>query len=391
MFSLLLAVIYTAFISLGLPDSLLGSAWPSMYPELGVPLSFAGIISMIISVGTIVSSLFSDLLTKKLETGRVTTLSVALTAGALLGFSFSDRFWLLCLFAVPYGLGAGSIDAALNNYVALHYSNRHMSWLHCMWGVGTIIGPYIMSFALTSGGDWNAGYRYVSYLQFALTLALVATLPLWKIKKSEADTSADAPAEKPPQALSPIRAFRIKGAKEVVIAFFCYCALEQTTMLWASSYMVLQNGISEEVAASCASIFFIGITVGRFLNGFIANKLRDETMIRLGLGLLTVGALVLLLPFGQATSIAGISLIGLGCAPVYPCIIHATPLRFGEEKSQAMIGIQMASAYLGTCFMPPLFGIIANHISVALLPIYLLVFASLTFFSHEILLKKTKN
>ncbi len=385
MIQLLLAVIYLAFISLGLPDSLLGSAWPTMYGELGVPISYAGILSMLIALGTIVSSLFSDFLTKKLGTGLLTAVSVAMTATALLGFSFCSSFWALCLLTIPYGLGAGSVDAALNNYVALHYSGRHMSWLHCMWGIGAVVGPYIMSFALTRGQGWDAGYRYVSFLQMGLTAILLASLPLWKKKQPQA-SDGETPAAKP---LSPLKAMRIRGAKEVMLAFFCYCALEATAMLWSSSYMMLQNGISEEEAAVCASIFFIGITVGRLLNGFIANKLRDETMIRIGQGILTAGILVLFLPFGQITSILGVSLIGFGCAPIYPCIIHSTPAHFGEEKSQAMIGIQMASAYVGSCFMPPVFGLIANHISASLFPVYLLLFAVLMLVAHEALVKKT--
>ncbi len=386
MVQLLLGIIYLAFISLGLPDSMLGSAWPSMYTELGVPVSFAGIISMIIALGTVVSSLASDTLVKKIGTGKLTAISVATTALALFGFSVSKSFWMLCLFAIPYGLGAGSVDAALNNFVALHYASRHMSWLHCMWGVGTIIGPNIMAFALTNGQGWDNGFLYVSLIQMALTAILIITVPLWKKKASQSTLQEESEVSKP---LPIIQVLRIKGAKEVLITFFCYCSLEATVMLWASSYMVLHNGMSEEKAASCASIFFIGITVGRLINGFLTYKLTDTKIIRLGQTLIVVGAVFLLIPLGQAMSIIALIIIGLGCAPIYPCIIHSTPTLFGAENSQAMIGVQMASAYLGTCLMPPVFGLIANYINVALFPIFILIFIFLMIFSHERLIKKT--
>ncbi len=391
MVQLLLAIIYLAFISLGLPDSVLGSAWPSMYGELGVPVSFAGIISMIIALGTVVSSLCSDMLTRKLGAGKITAISVAMTAFALLGFSFSNSFWMLCLLAIPYGLGAGSVDAALNNYVALHFASRHMSWLHCMWGVGTVIGPNIMSYALTGGQTWNAGYRYVSYIQMALTVILIISLPLWKKKTSMSLANDKESSEQEAKAISPLQAIRIKGAKEIMLTFFCYCGLEQTSMLWAGSYMVLHSGVSAEKAASYASVLFIGITVGRLLNGFLTFKFNDTQMIRIGQAFVIAGAVTLLLPFGQVTSLIGFILIGLGCAPIYPCIIHSTPDHFGADKSQAMIGIQMASAYVGTCIMPPVFGLIANHINVALLPIYLLMLIGVMIFVHERLVRKTAH
>lgn len=390
MISLLLSVIYLAFIGLGLPDSLLGAAWPTMFGEFNVPISYAGIISMIIAVGTVISSLFSDVLIKRIGAGAITAISVGMTAAALLGFSFSTRFWMLCLFAVPYGLGAGSVDATLNNYVALHYSSKHMSWLHCMWGVGTVIGPYVMSYALTGGMGWSAGYRYVSLIQMVLTVILIISLPLWK-KKIVKNTELHKVESKPVKTLSPLQTIKICGAKEVMLTFFCYCATEQTTMLWASSYMHLHNGISEEKAASLASIFFIGITFGRLINGFLMSKFTDTQMIRVGQALIVLGILMLFLPFGLATAITGIILIGLGCAPIYPCIIHSTPKHFGAERSQAMIGIQMASAYVGTCLMPPLFGLIANHISVALLPVYLLLITALMIFMYERLVRKNEK
>lgn len=389
MFQLLLVIIYISFISLGLPDSLLGSAWPSIYPELKVPVSYAGIISMIIALGTIVSSLQSDRLTRKLGTGKVTAFSVGMTAAALFGFSISHSFWMLCLWAVPYGLGAGSVDASLNNYVALHYESRHMSWLHCMWGVGATIGPYIMGFALTGGMTWNGGYRIISVLQIVLTILLAVSLPLWKGKKSADSSSENSQAQ--PRAFSIKSILRIPGAKEVMVCFFCYCAVEQTAALWASSYLTLYKGIPAETAARFAGMFFIGITVGRALSGFLTMKLNDVQMIRLGQGLIGAGVLIMLLPLGAGASLAGLIIIGLGCAPIYPCIIHSTPDRFGADRSQAIIGVQMASAYVGTCLMPPLFGLIANHVSVSLFPVYMLVILVLMTVMHELLTKKTMS
>ena len=389
MVHLLLAVIYLAFISLGLPDSLLGSAWPSMHLEFGVPVSYAGVISMIIALGTVVSSLQSDRLTRKLGAGMVTALSVLLTALALLGFSLSRSFFALCLLAIPYGLGAGSVDAALNNYVALNYASRHMSWLHCMWGVGTTVGPYVMEYALTGGQGWNAGYRYIAILQFALTLVIFVSLPLWK--KRAAQTRTEDAAADVGRALPLREIVRIPGAKDVMVAFFCYCAVEATTMLWASSYLALGRGVSAEAAAGYASLFFIGITVGRALNGFLTMRFSDAQMIRAGQALVALGALLLLLPLGTGAALAGLVVIGLGCAPIYPCIIHSTPERFGADRSQALIGVQMASAYVGNCLMPPLFGLIANHISISLLPVFLLLALTGMVLMHERLVRRAKG
>jgi fucose permease len=386
MVHLLLAIIYLAFISLGLPDALLGEAWPSMYPQFDVPVSYAGIISMIIALGTVVSSLQSDRLTKKLGTGKVTALSVLMTAMALFGFATSHSFGMLCLWAIPYGLGAGSVDASLNNYVALHYESRHMSWLHCMWGIGASAGPYIMGYALTEGWGWNSGYHIIAVLQIVLTAILLCSLPLWKQRPAEVLQDGKVQNVK---ALSIREVLQLAGAREILVCFFCYCALEQTTGLWASSYLTLHKGVSADTAASFASMFYLGITVGRALSGFLTMKLNDVQMIRLGEVIIGIGVLVMLLPFGQRLSLTGLILIGLGCAPVYPCVIHSTPAHFGADKSQAIIGIQMACAYVGTCLMPPVFGLIANHITVALLPVYLLIILVLMVIMHELLCKKT--
>lgn len=389
MFQLLLAIIYLAFISLGLPDSLLGAAWPAMYQEFSVPVSFAGGISMIIAIGTVVSSLQSDRLTRMFGTGMITAVSVLITAVALFGFSISHSYISLCLWAIPYGLGAGSVDASLNNYVALHYESRHMSWLHCMWGIGASLGPYVMGYALTNGQGWPMGYRYISFLQIILTAILFLSLPLWSRSNAIHDGVPDKEESRKPLSLSEIA--RIPGAKEIMITFFCYSAIEQTTGLWASSYLVLRRGLTAEEAAGFASMFFIGITAGRALSGFLTIKLRDAQMIRLGQSIILIGLAFLFFPVGDWSVLAGLVLIGLGCAPIYPSIIHSTPGHFGAERSQAMIGVQMAAAYIGTCLMPPVFGLIANHISAALLPVYLLIILAIMVFEHERVLKKTHD
>ena len=435
MTSLLLAVIYLAFIGLGLPDSLLGAAWPAMHEDLGAPLSYAGAVSMIIALGTILSSLASDRLTLRLGTGRITAISVGMTAVALLGFSLSGSFYQLCLWAIPYGLGAGSVDAALNNYVAIHYKSRHMSWLHAMWGVGAAAGPCLMGLAIARGAGWAGGYAAVAALQALLTLLLFCSLPLWKKRPgaaARAKTAQSTPTQAQeipaqtqttqagqamptqPQAAQATQApqpqtaqardaretperrrplplaavVRIRGAREVMLAFFCYCAIEQTSGLWASSFLHLSQGMSAERAAELAALFFLGITAGRVISGFLTLRLSDARMIRLGELLLLLGVLLLLLP-SSACAVAGLLLAGLGCAPIYPCIIHATPAHFGEERSQAVIGVEMAAAYIGTMLMPPLFGLLASHISVALLPLYLLALLTLMTAMTERLERKT--
>ena len=379
MTTILLIVIYIAFISLGLPDSILGSAWPSMYKGLNVPVSYAGVISMIIAGGTIISSLFSDKLIRKLGTGVVTAISVALTAAALMGFSYSDSFVMLCLWGIPYGLGAGSVDAALNNFVALHYKSHHMSWLHCFWGVGATAGPYIMGYCLTNGFRWNTGYQAIGIMQIVLVACLIASLPLWKIKwKSSGEEVLHDNV-----AISIKDTLKLPGAKSILTAFFCYCALEATTGLWASSYMVLYKGIDAKTAAKWASLFYLGITVGRLICGFVTDKLGDRKMVRIGQALALIGILLLFIPFGDFMVLAGLVLIGIGCAPIYPSLIHETPENFGADKSQSIMGIQMATAYVGSTFMPPVFGFLAAKITISLYPVYLLVFVILMFIMVE--------
>ena len=380
---MLLIIIYLAFISLGLPDSLLGAAWPVMHRELAAPLPWSGIIFMIISAGTVISSLLSDRLNRRFGTGKVTACSVALTCAALFGFSLSGAFWQLCLWAVPYGLGAGGVDAALNNYVALHYASRHMSWLHCMWGVGATAGPYIMGAALAVGSSWQTGYRVIGCIQLALTAALLLSLSLWKQNASESRKQA---GEKE---LSLVRIIAIPGAKAVMLAFFCYCALEQTVGLWASSYLVNVRGVDPVTAARYGSLFFFGITGGRAISGFVTYRLNDTQMVRLGQGIIAAGVALLILPLGEPIALAGLVLIGLGCAPIYPSIIHSTPEHFGAERSQALIGVQMASAYVGTSLMPPLFGALSAHLTLAIFPLYLLILLAMMAASHAALCRQT--
>lgn len=388
MVSLLLAIIYLSFISLGLPDALLGAAWPTMCTEFGVPLSYAGAISLTIAAGTIISSLLSDRMTSRFGPAKVTAFSVAMTAAALMGFSLTRSYWMLLLWAIPYGLGAGSVDASLNNYVALHYASRHMSWLHCMWGVGASVGPYVMGAALTGGFGWNMGYRVIGILQVVLTIILIVSIPLWKGREEE--TSEDTPQERrKPLKFREILA--IAGAKEVLIAFFCYCAAEQTAILWSGTYLVMHDGLDEQSAAAFAGMFLIGLTIGRALSGFLTYKLNDMNMIRLGQLLMGLGILVMLIPLGMVCSMAGLMLIGLGCAPVYPCIIHSTPDHFGPENSQALVGVQMAAAYLGILIVPPVFGVVAEHMDVSLLPWYLLAVIVLMTVMCERLNRKTAH
>ena len=385
MIHILLIIIYLAFVSLGLPDALLGAAWPMMHVAFDVPVSYAGGIALIISFGTVVSSLLSDRLTRAYGAGKVTAVSVAMTALALFGFSVSGSYWMLCLWAIPYGLGAGSVDASLNNYVALHYVSRHMSWLHCMWGLGASIGPYIMGAALSCGMSWNSGYGIICVIQVCISAGLFFSLPLWK------KTPGQATGETRSAPLTMKQIFAIPGAREVMAGFFCYCALEQTAILWGSSYFVMKDGLDADTAASLASLFFLGLTTGRFLSGFVTYKMNDTNMIRLGQGIIALGVAVMLLPLGVGATMVGLTLIGLGCAPIYPCIIHSTPDHFGPENSQALIGVQMASAYVGICVMPPLFGLIANHISAGLLPWYLALINVGMILMCEGLNRKTKQ
>ena len=384
MITLLLLVIYLAFVSLGLPDSMLGSAWPSMFVGFDVPVSFAGIVSAIIAVGTIVSSLASDRITRLLGAGKTTAISALTTALSLLGFAFATDFWMICLISVPYGLGAGGVDAALNNYVSLHFSSKHMNWLHCMWGLGAALGPVIMGNVLTMGLTWDKGYLTVSIIQIVIALLLFISLPIWK-KTSEGKEETKEARGKP----IPLKDIvRLKGVLSVMVTFFCYCALEVTVTLWASSYMNLEKGIDVETAALWGSLYVFGITVGRAVCGFISIKLNDVWLTRLGEAFMLIGLALMLLPLPQEFTLAGLITLGVGSAPIYPSVIHSTPARFGRDKSQALIGLQMATAYTGTCLMPPLFGLIANHISISLFPVYIGALTLTMVVMFEVLNKK---
>ena len=424
MFSILLLMIYLAFVSLGLPDALLGSAWPIMYQEFAVPVSYSGTVFMIICGGTILSSLNSEKLNRRFGTGKITAISVFLTAIALFGFSISHSFLMLCLFAIPYGLGAGSVDAALNHYVALHYSSRHMSWLHCMWGLGASVGPYIMGFVLQKGEPWSRGYLIVSLIQFALAIALFCSLSLWKKKPEELKENAASTAKQensqqnefrqnesqlescseeakkqeplpsgvPKQkALSLKEVFAIPGAKESLASFYGYCALEQTVGLWAGSFMVLALGMEEKLAASYVALFYFGITFGRFLSGFFTMKWKDEQMVLGGSAIVFFGIFLLFTPWSKALVLPALILIGLGCAPVYPSVIHSTPYNFGVEHSSALIGAQMAAAYVGTLIMPPFFGVLGRSFSMKLFPYYSMLLLLFMVFTYRRMLQVTKK
>ena len=384
MVHLLLAAIYLAFVGLGLPDGLLGAAWPAMRADAAFrgfgggtpPLSHSGIVFAIISICTVLSALQSDRTTKRFGAARVTAFSTALAAVALFGFSQCRSMAGLCAWAVPYGLAAGAIDAALNNYVALHFASRHMSWLHCMWGVGATLGPYVMGAALTRGAPWQRGYWLVGLAQVAVAAAVFASLPLWRNAGVSAGAQDPATGESARRPLRLAEILRIPGAKEILLCFFCYCAIEQTAGLWSATFLA-HRGVDPERAAFYASMVYLGITVGRAVGGFATFRWNDDQMLRIGEGIILAGlalvgaaALVPAVPSGVAC--AGFVVAGFGCAPIYPSVIHSTPAHFGADKSQAIIGVQMAFAYLGTTAMPPLFGVLARRLSPALLPLYLL-------------------
>lgn len=406
MFSFLLLIIYLSFISLGLPDALLGSAWPIMHEELKVPLSYSGSVYMLISCCTILSSLKSESLNRRFGTGKITAFSVLLTALAIFGFSMSRSFYMLLLFAIPYGLGAGSVDAALNHYVALHYSSRHMNWLHCMWGIGASFGPYIMGFVLQRGYSWSKGYLLIGMLQAGLTFLLFLSLGLWKEKEEDMNDLVKVEmheGEEGKKAMSFREILRIPGAKECIASFFFYCAIEQTIGLWSGSFMVYSLRIDAKLAASLVALFYFGITFGRFLAGIFSAKWKDEELILGGIAILFLG-IALLFPAGlssgkqlfgmelrQVFVILSLLFMGLGCAPIYPAIIHSTPYNFGAENTSALIGKQMASAYIGSLSLPPIFGVLAKNFGTGLFPFYAVVLGIAMLYMYKQLLKKTKD
>lgn len=378
MLTLLLVIIYISFISLGLPDAILGSAWPMIHQDLNVPVSFAGVITMIISGGTIISSFFSEKLIRKLGTGKVTAFSVLLTAIGLVGVFLSPNFIWICLLAIPLGIGAGSVDSALNNFVALHYKAIHMNWLHCFWGVGATTGPFLMSIFLLKENGWRLGYANIGSIQAMLVICLFLSLPLWK--KFESDNAEKISNNEEVKVSNLIK---LPGAKPALVSFFCYCAVELTTGLWVSSYLVIINGFSAEKAAKWVSLYYLGITVGRFLAGFISIKLNNKQMIRIGQLICVAGGILLSITYSSNIQLIGLISIGLGCAPIYPAMLHDTPNRFGKELSQGIMGIQMATAYVGSTFMPPLFGAISKFIGFEILPYFLILLMLLMLVTTE--------
>lgn len=373
MTTLLLVIIYIAFISLGLPDSMLGAAWPVMQAELGLPLAGAGLVSMIVSGCTIISSLFSGFLIRRLGTGKLMLISVLMTALALLGYSYSQTYIWLCLIAVPLGLGAGAVDAALNDFVARNFAARHMSWLHSFWGVGATTGPLIMAFMLKHTGLWQMGYRIIAIIQFVLVAILALSMPLWQRY----------PAPPTPEAtVSSGKKKGIRGMAPNLVAFFAYCAVEASTGLWAASFLVEQRGLSRVLAAGGASAYYLGITLGRFLNGFLSSHFEAKSLIRGGQTMILLGVVLMFLPL-PVLSLAGLMIIGLGCAPVYPTLLHETPRRFGAENSASLMGLQMATAYCGLTLMPPLLGLGIGRFGMSLYPLGLMILTLLLAFSTE--------
>ena len=370
--SLLLAVIYLIFISLGLPDSLLGSGWPKMQMAFNVPSSYAGYVSMSISFMTIISALLSPRLIKKFHTKWIVIVSIFMTILGLLGFSVSKEYWMLFLIAVPYGLGAGAIDASVNHYVANHYSSSAMNFLHCFYGVGAVISPYIMALAL-SKARWNEGYRWTAYVQTGILLVCILSLPLWKKTEEASDVediknSADIK-----------ETLKVPGVILTLIAFYAYCSGEATCFLWTPSYFAgTKAGLSDELIASFGSLVFGGLMLGRLISGFISNKLGDRLLIRIGIAVELLGIIMTFIPGTHYTVAAvGFVIIGTGMGPVYPAIQHMTPTNFGKRYSAAAIGLQMASAYVGSTFMPTVFGVLQERIGIAIMPVYLLIFAVL--------------
>lgn len=381
----LLIIIYLTFISLGLPDALLGSSWTVIHLELNTSIEFAGVIAMVISGGTILSSLLASRIISKFKTGKVIAVSVAMTAISLIGFSLSNSIGFLLFFAIPLGLGAGAVDAVLNNFVALHYKPLHMNWLHCFWGIGATGGPLILALYLGNNGTWRNGYMTVGVIQIFLVAILIATLPLWKRVVGAISHGKNNNEE----FISNRKAFNIKGVKPILLTFLCYCSLEAGTGLWAASYLTTQRGITAPNAALWVSMYYGGITVGRFLSGIVSEKINGENLIRGGLTIILAGIFLIILPLPVIFSGIGLILIGLGCAPIYPSLIHLTPSRFGSKASQSIIGLSMAFAYIGSTFMPPLLGVISTVLTFKILPYGLLVFTIGMIVTSETLRKNT--
>ncbi len=382
---ILLIIIYLAFISLGLPDALLGSAWPAMFDYLKVPVDYAGIISMIVASGTVISSLFSGNLIQKYGEAKVTTVSVILTAIALMGFSYSHHFLFLCLLAIPLGLGAGSVDAALNNYVALHYKAKHMNWLHSFWGVGAAIGPIIMAGYLAKGGVWSQGYHTIAWIQIGLVAILILSLPLWDRQQVVDDTDEKSASK---NLLALLRT--IPGLKQALLLFFCYCTVEATFGLWGASFLVLEKGFEADQAARLVSLYYVGITAGRMFSGYMTKYFTNRQLVYWGQGIIAIGLVLLSLPI-TTMLIPGFLLVGLGCAPIFPSLLHETPVNFGEKYSQKIMGMQMASAYVGILLMPFIYGKISTLTGYSTLVAFLGVFLLAMVFMTNALNRKTEK
>jgi len=382
---MLLILIYCAFISLGLPDALLGSAWPVMQPELGVGYAYAGWIAMIISSGTVLSSILTTRLLGRFGIGRVAAVSVAMTAIALIGFGQAPSFAWLLLAAVPLGLGAGAIDAGLNAFVAEHYESRHMSWLHSFWGVGALSGPFLLSAILARGGHWRSGYFLVGSIQAALVAVLFLALPLWGKVRRRA-LAGDGPGPVAHRHL--FFPLRVPGVKTALLVFFCYCGIEAAMGLWGASYLFKARGLDPATAARWVSGFYACLTAGRILTGFITYRVLNADLIRSGCSVILAGVLLMAFPLPLPFALAGFLMVGLGCAPIFPCMLHETPERFGAADSQAIMGFQMAVAYIGTTFLPPAFGLLASKTSHAALPVFLLACAALLFLGSESLRRR---
>jgi fucose permease len=385
-------LIYLSFISLGLPDSILGSAWPLMNTDLGVPIGNAGIASIIISIGTIISSLFSYRLIRVLGTGKIVIISIAMTAIALLGFSFSPSFIWLLLCAIPLGLGAGAVDAALNRFVATHYEAKHMNWLHAFWGVGALLGPVILSILVFWGNSWRSGYFTISILQFALVLLLLFSLSKWKkYEDTDSNTIQYTKEINSESKMGLLNSFRRKGSAFGMVSFFLIASTEASMMLWGSSYLVRIEEIPPENAAGWISLYFIGMTAGRMLSGFLSIRINNESLIQIGCTLTVSGLLIMLLPLPIIFTLLSFIIIGMGLAPIYPSMLHQTPVYFGKHNSQAAMGIQMAFAYTGATLVAPLLGQSLATISFLIFPYFLLACVAGIMFCRLILIRSNKT
>ncbi len=366
MSTLLLIVIYITFIGLGIPDSLFGTAWPAIYSAFGVAISHANFVTSIISGGTILSSLLSTRLIKCFGTAKVTAVSTAMTAGALLGFSIAPNIIFLCLFAVPLGIGAGAIDTALNNYVALHYRAVHMNFLHCFYGIGVSLSPYLMSLMLSATGNWRQGYQTVFWVQLGIAIMTIISIPLWK-----KINSTDSYEEENALVIGIIDLLKDLKVRRVCLVFLGSCAIEYTCGVWGSTFLVTEKQMAVDAAAKVIMFYYIGMALGRFSSGILALKCTSQQMIKIGQCITLIAIALLLLPLSPIATSGALFLIGLGNGPIFPNMIHLTPENFGKERSQAVVSIQMSASYISILLAPVLFGLLAQFISLALFPYYL--------------------